>query len=68
MIRGYDAICPRTGAVLRPATELEAAAYRAQVVPHPSGVWAFRRALRVGAVLVDEDTGPGASHVPGRFL
>lgn len=56
--------CPRTGVHLREATELESRAWRDQ----PARLPAFRAAVRVGDVVVDEWTGPGASHVPGRFL
>jgi hypothetical protein len=68
VILAYVAVCPRTGLHLRDATDAEAAVYRAQRIEHPSGAGAFRKAVRVGEVLVDEDTGPGGSHTPGRFL
>jgi hypothetical protein len=48
------AIDPATGLHLRSATDEERAAYLGQGA-HP----AFRRPVRVGAVLVDEDSGPG---------
>lgn len=48
------AVDPVTGLHVRNATTDEAAAYLAQPVAK-----AFRKPVRVGAVLVDEDTGPG---------
>jgi hypothetical protein len=48
------AINPTTGLHLRTATEAEQAAYLSQ-----PGIPAFRKPVRVGNVLVDEDTGPG---------
>jgi len=48
------AINPTDGTHLRAATADEQRAYLAQPA-HPS----FRRPVRVGAVLVDEDAGPG---------
>ncbi len=50
----FQAIDPQTGATIREATPAEAAAYNAQ-----PGREAFRKPMRVGAVLVDTDTGPG---------
>lgn len=61
----FIAVCPRTGIHIRPATDLEIAAYLDQPHGHPLAVndpniaRAFRRPQRVGDVLVDEDTGPG---------
>jgi hypothetical protein len=51
------AVDPATGLHLhlRAASESEVQAYLAQPCRHSS----FRRAVRVGDVLVDEDTGPG---------
>lgn len=48
------AVDPRTGLHLRPATELESAAYFGRPL-----LAAWRDPVRVGEVLVDEDTGPG---------
>ena len=53
------AIDPTTGLVLRETTDVEHAAFTGQAIEHPSKAWAFRKAVRVGDVLVDEDTGPG---------
>lgn len=53
------AIDPSTGLHLRDATDDERAAFENQTIAHPSGLWAFRQPVRVGDVLVDEDTGPG---------
>lgn len=50
----FVAIDPSTCLHLRAATDVERAAYLAQ-----PGHAAFRRPVRVEAVLVDEDTGPG---------
>lgn len=50
----HVAIDPATGLHLRAATSAEVAAFLEQDV-HP----AFRKAVRVGEVLVDEDNGPG---------
>lgn len=51
----YIAIDPADGRHLRPATQTEVARYLAQ--------WCvaacFRKAIRVGGVLVDEFSGPG---------
>lgn len=55
IIRAYVAIDPKTGLHLRVATESERAAYLGQVCRAPS----FRKPIRIGAVIVDEDTGPG---------
>ena len=56
---GIDAACiasdPHTGVRIRCATPAETLAYVSQPCRHPS----FRKAVRVGDVLVDEDTGPG---------
>lgn len=46
---------PKTGLVVRDATANERDAYLAQPCRHPS----FRKMIRVGEMLVDEDTGPG---------
>lgn len=50
----FVAIDPATGCHLRDATDAERDAYLSQ--PGPA---AFRKALRVGVVLVDEYAGPG---------
>ena len=50
----FVALDPRTALHLREATEAEKAAFLAQP-EHPS----FRKAIRVGDVLVDEYMGPG---------
>lgn len=60
----YVAVDMKTGCYLRSATPEETEAYLSQVVRHAS----FRKPVQVGNVLVDEDTGPGASYIPGRFL
>ena len=52
-------IDPKTGQHLGPASADERLAYNNQTIQHPSGHWAFRKAVRVGDVLIDEDTGPG---------
>jgi hypothetical protein len=62
MTRTFVAVCPSTGVHLRPATAAEVAAYDAANPPRP-----FDRPVRVGRVLIDEDTGPGLSHIPNRF-
>jgi len=49
------AIDPRTGLHLREANREEIAVYLGQPVMHAS----FRKAVRVGAVLVDQYNGPG---------
>lgn len=49
------ALDPTTGLHLRPATEAEQAAYMNQPCRHT----AFRRPVKVGDVLIDQDTGPG---------
>lgn len=59
----YVAIDPRTGLHLRAATDAERDAYLAQ----PCRCAAFRRPIKVGDVLVDEDTGPGISHAGAGF-
>lgn len=51
----FMAHSPTTGLSLREATAEERAAYLAQPARHPS----FRKMIRVGDVLIDEDTGPG---------
>lgn len=53
----FMAVDPRTGAKLRAATAEEVGHYVAQ-----PGRRAFRKPVTVGAVLVDEDTGPGGWH------
>ena len=58
------AVCPRTGRHLREATVGEVEAYDSR----NAGKGPFARPVKLGEVLVDEDTGPGRSHVPGRFL
>ena len=55
----YVAIDAKTGLHLRAATADEVAAYLAAPIAHPSGLESFRTPARVGAVLIDEDTGPG---------
>lgn len=55
MMSKFVAIDPSSGLHLRGATDEERATYLAQ-----PGKAAFRRPVRVGAVLVDEYTGPGA--------
>lgn len=55
----YVAIDPRTGLHLREATAAERRAYEAQRIAHPSGHPSFRRPIRRGDVLIDEDAGPG---------
>ena len=56
-MRQFIAVDPATGCHLRPASAVEIVAYLDQVPPH--GLAAFRRPVRVGGILVDEDTGPG---------
>jgi hypothetical protein len=51
----YVQIDPKTGCHLGPATPAQIAAFVAQPCRFP----AFRRPIMVGAVLVDEHTGPG---------
>jgi hypothetical protein len=53
----FVAVDPKTGLHLREATKAERAKYLQQPGPR-----AFRKPVRVGKVLVDEDTGPGAWH------
>lgn len=62
-MKTFITIDPRTGCHLGQATAAQARAYQAQP-GHP----AFRKPLLVDGVLVDEDTGLGKSHTPGRFL
>lgn len=50
----FVAIDPTNGLHLRAATDAERNAYLAQ-----PGLAAFRKSIRVGDVLIDEDTGPG---------
>ncbi len=50
----FVAVCPRTGGHLRPATEAEIVAYWVCNRPAP-----FDRAVLIGEVLIDTDTGPG---------
>lgn len=57
------AIDPVTRLHLREATTEEATAYWANNPPAP-----FDRPVRVGDVVIDTCTGPGGSHIPGRFL
>lgn len=57
------AIDPITRLHLREATTEETAAYWANNRPAP-----FDRPVRVGDVVIDTYTGPGGSHIPGRFL
>lgn len=59
-------IDPATGVNVGPATVEESIAYQTQ--PTTLGLTAFRKAIRVGDYLIDEDTGPGRSHTPGRFV
>jgi hypothetical protein len=63
MATNYVAVDPTTGLHIRRATDDESAAYLAQ--PNAS---VFRRPVRVGDVLVDEDHGPGAWHGGAGFL
>jgi hypothetical protein len=59
------AIDPRTGCHLREATPEEIAAWENQPVrpvSHPAFRFTFHKAIKVGDVLVDRDTGPGAWH------
>lgn len=51
----FIAIDPKTGLHLRAATDMERDAYLAQPARGP----AFRKAFRVGDILVDEYSGPG---------
>jgi hypothetical protein len=63
------AIDPATGRHLRPATPAEADTWRdintSKYGFHGRSRWA---AVRVGSVAIDEYTGPGGSHTPGRFV
>ncbi len=62
--RKFVAVDPSTGCHVRPATDAEVAAYLAQPSRgvRGSALWeAFLAPVRVGAVLVDEDTGPGVT-------
>jgi len=52
----FNAIDPATRCTIRAATAEEVAAYLAQPLPFPQ--WP-RKAVMVGGVLIDEDTGPG---------
>lgn len=60
---------PNTGLHIGPATAAEIAAYLSQPTHLANLAWGcFRKPILVGAVLIDEDTGPGRSHTPGRFV
>jgi len=61
----FVAMSPKTGLHLRKATAKERAAYLRENAKRPL---TRRGSVLVGKVLIDEDFGPGASHIPGRFL
>lgn len=56
----FVAVDPKSGRHLRPATIREAVAYLTQ-----PGRPVMRRAILVGAVLIDEQTGYGSNHDQG---
>ena len=58
----FVAVDPATGCHVRDATAEEIAEYNAQPCIHPS----FRKALRVGDVMIDDYRGPGVhyGHLP----
>ena len=58
----FVAVDPRNGVHLREATAEERAAYLAQPCRFPKSPRAFAVPVRVGDVLIDEDTGPGSWH------
>ena len=60
----YVAISPTTGLHLRPATAREKAAYLRENAKRPL---TREGAVKVGRVLIVTYTGPGESHIPGRF-
>lgn len=60
----FQAMDVKTGCC-REATSIEASAF----LHFNSGVnHAFWKSLDYQGFLIDEDTGPGGSHIPGRFI